>query len=50
MNIFQLLKDHLKLKIWGLPIAVLFLDQLSKFIIHAYLFRDMSSIKVLFFF
>ena len=50
MNIFQLLKDHLKLKIWILPVAVLFLDQISKFIIHAYLFSDMSSIKVLFFF
>ena len=49
MNIFQLLKDHLKLRIWVLPIAVLFLDQISKFIIHAYLFIDMSTIKLLFF-
>ena len=50
MNIFQLLKDHLKLRIWVLPFAVLFLDQLSKLIIHAYLFKDMTAIKILFFF
>ena len=50
MNIVPFLKDHLKLRIWVLPIAVLCLDQISKFIIHAYLFNDMSAIKLLFFF